>query len=327
MFANPPTTAESKRAPTPLQQQYTASPQPPNPQPISQPPQAQLPVQPSNTPRPPSVAAFQPPIPSAQFLSQPPPGRNVVDGQAKTANHPNGAAPTPQFIGNAYQHTYRLPQTPQPQAASPQPHPQANGRATPRPPNGIPPTAQAKALAMATARAGRLPAGSPPNAAAAQHPNAQLGHFSYHSPHLRPAVPPAGTAQLQAAHAAMVAQAARASPSPAPNAQNGGRPNPAAVEGGQPMGQPAQAAAAANFLAYQNMLRANANAAYPGMNWQQQLASMPGRGMPMPAANGHQLQMQMQQAAGMMPGGQHAMPHHPVPVGGGGKGQPGHPGR
>ncbi|KAF7309430.1 hypothetical protein MIND_00313800 [Mycena indigotica] len=307
-FANSPA-AEAKRAPTPLQQQYTPAPQPPNPQtaiqpPLPQPSQPQPPARPSNTPRPPSVASFQPAVPGPQFLSQPPPARNAPDGQAKPV-HPNGVAPTPPFAGNPYQqHVYRvIPQVPQPPQATPtQPPVSVNGRATPRPANAsAAQIAQAKAMALAA----RARMQQPGNA------HGQQLNFAYHSPHLRPAGLPNGNvtaAQMQAAQAAMASAQARVSPSPA----NGVRPLP--VEGGQPMTQQQQ------IIAYQNMLRASGG--YPVMNWQQ-MASRPG--MPMSANNQQMLQMQMQQAVGMMSAGQ--IPHHSVPVGGAVKGPPGHPAR
>ncbi|KAJ7777188.1 Spt20 family-domain-containing protein [Mycena metata] len=364
MYANMqsvPPSADSKRAPTPLQHQYPPSsssvpppqsqPHPPNPNP--NPPQ----------PRPPSaVPTFQPPIPNAQFLNPPPAGRNP-NGQAK-AIHPNNKPPQPngQQAANAMyyaqQHQALImqqrmaaqqqqQQAQQAQQGTPQQQqpPQQNGRSTPRPGMN---NAQANAVAAMAASRGsplapnqriatRSPAnqnpGQPPNPqmAAHNHPPSQL-NFSYHTPpHLRPNAAngnaPSPRSQALPPHLAATQQ--RASPSPGPS----GNPAPPAAEGGQPGGgmppqQPQQPPQAQQYQMY-----------YPNVFMQSGGGRMPNGypvngGWPMmvpgrAGANGHgpgmPMSMPMQP---IMPGGQqHPLQHHQVPVGGGGKGQPGLPGR
>ncbi|KAJ7249507.1 Spt20 family-domain-containing protein [Mycena haematopus] len=358
MFANMQPVAssmDSKRAPTPQHHQYAPSP-PSIPPSQSQPP-AQ--VHPNPQTRPPStVPSFQPPIPNPQFLNQPPPGRNTnTQGKAPHPNkpaQPTAPQPTPtqaqRFYAQQQQQAllmqHRLAQQHQqqpPQQQPPQQQPQQNGRSTPRPTisNG-----QANiAAAMAASRGSplapnqRIGTRSPANQNPSQPPNPQMPthnhpppqlNFAYHAPpHLRP-TPPNGHVgsprppQALPSHLA----AARASPSPVPS---GNAAPQAAVEGGQPMPmpsqqQPQQPQQQQYQMYYPNVFMPSAGRmpnGYPA--W---APMMMGRGG-MAGASGHgpgmQMTMPMQP---IMPGGQpHQLQHHQVPVGGGGEGQPGLPGR
>ncbi|KAJ7036530.1 hypothetical protein C8F04DRAFT_1094785 [Mycena alexandri] len=235
----------------------------------------------------------------------------------------------------------------QAQQGAPQQQPppqQQNGRSTPRPGMN---NAQANAVAAMAASRGsplvpnqrtatRSPAGQNPGQpqnpqmAAHNHPPPQL-NFSYHTPpHLRPNAangnaPSPRPPQALPPHLAATQQQ-RASPSPVPS----GNPAPPAVEGGQPGGgmppqqPPPQPSQPQQYQMY-----------YPNVFMQSGGGRMP-NGYPVSGAwpmmvpgragaNGHGPGMPMQP---IMPGGQqHPLQHHQVPVGGGGKGQPGLPGR
>ncbi|KAJ7609066.1 Spt20 family-domain-containing protein [Roridomyces roridus] len=247
-FSMPSSMEAAKRAPTPLQNSYAPSPPSVPQQTQPQPPPGQ-PVQP-HQPRPPSaVPTFQPQIPNAQFLNQPPLARNPnLNGQAKPpvmnkpGGAPNGQIPTAQQLYYAQHMQQRLQQQAMQQAA--QQHAQQNGgRATPRP--GMPvngaaaAAAQANAAALAAARgsplapsanqrlATRSPAGNP-NTGQPSAPSAppQL-NFAYGQTHLRPpaangnAGSPRPPAQGIPPHLAAAAAAARGSPSPVPPNANG----------------------------------------------------------------------------------------------------------
>ncbi|KAJ7483286.1 hypothetical protein FB451DRAFT_1233984 [Mycena latifolia] len=147
-----------------------------------------------------------------------------------------------------------------------------------------------------------------PQMAAHPHPPPQL-NFSYPTPpHLRAAANGANSSP-RPLHAlpTHLAQGARASPSPAPAAN---APQPATEGGLSQQQQPYQMYYPANVFMQSGRA---APAGYP--QW------MVARGGGAPAG------MQMMQP--IMPGGQpHPLQqHHQVPVGGGGKGQPGLPGR
>ncbi|KAF7289062.1 hypothetical protein HMN09_01354400 [Mycena chlorophos] len=352
-FANGvPAAAEAKRAPTPLQQQFTAaSPQaPPNAQtPVQPQPPPQQPVHPTNTPRPPSAAAFQPPVPGPQFLNPPPPGRNpsIAEAQAKAAalHAANAGTPAPgqlPFAANPYQqHMYRL--QPNAAAAAAAGSPPANGavvngRGTPRPANAVvaqtpQAAAQAKALALAAARSGRLPPGV---------------NFPY-PPHLRAASAnggapgnPALAAQFHAAAQAQAQAQSRATASPVPNGAGAGPRQPpaaagTAIEGGQPMPgqpQPGQPGAPqptqqqlAQILAYNHMIRSHPAYATMGANWPR---GIPPNMTPQQMAQMQQMQMYALQQQQQQQGQQAAMQQHQHAVAAGGpgaKGVQGNPGR
>ncbi|KAF8211129.1 Spt20 family-domain-containing protein [Mycena galopus ATCC 62051] len=306
MFANTqpvPSSMDSKRAPTPQHPQYA-------PSPPSVPPShtSESPI-PSSFRRP----SFQPPIPNAQFLNPPPPGRNT-NGQAKTL-HPNKPPqPTAPQTTQMYfaqqqqalmmQHRLAAQQQQQqqqqhqqpPQQQPPQPQqPPQNGRSTPRPAmnNG-----QANlAAAMAASRGSplapnqRLGTRSPANQNQAPPPNPQMPahnhpppqlNFSYHHSLIFDPAPPTAMLPLRVG-----------SPYRCPNHHSS---------------------------LSSSSIRCTTRTGWPMM--------VPGRGG-MTGANGHgpgmQMSMPMQP---IMPGGQpHTLQHHQVPVGGGGKGQPGLPGR
>ncbi|KAJ7173489.1 hypothetical protein C8R46DRAFT_116090 [Mycena filopes] len=339
MYANMPP-SDSKRAPTPLQHQYAPSPSsapPPQPHP---PPPVQNNPNPNPNPNPPqtrpssAVPTFQPPIPNAQFLSQPPAGRNP-NGQPKIM-HPNNKPPQPnvqqQSVNALYyaqqqqalmmQHRMAAQQQLQQQQAQQgasqqqQQPPQQNGRSTPRPGMN---TAQANAVAAMAASRGsplapnqrlatRSPAGQNPGPH--NHPPAsQPLNFSYHTPphpHLRPNVANGASPRPPQALPPHLAQQ-RASPSPGPGGGNGngnGNPAPPVAEGG--------AQAPHQYQMYYPNVFMQAGGRAPGMP----------NGVGYPAANGWPMMVPGGRAGanGMQPGGQPHAHHHQVPVGGGGKG-------
>ncbi|KAF7317684.1 hypothetical protein MKEN_00856100 [Mycena kentingensis (nom. inval.)] len=321
MYGNPQG-SEAKRAPTPLQQQYNAPPpQPPVPQPIAQ---LQQPPQATHTPRPPSVTpnGFQPTIPNAHFLNQPPPPRNANGDQGQPKQPPQPIANgqqvgTPKMMAAAMTRAQKeyaqsiataharqgIPpsSSPGPAAGQPQQNPahmmdvRTRQMAFQRMQQQQM-AAQQMQQQQQMARARIASSGSPAN-------NATMGvngmpQNAYMISQQRAAAAAAGSPNAQAAAAAL---AHRSSPAPGsrpgPSPANGARPG----EGGPPMpgsslapgpagpGQPQPNGAAAHplmgnreFLAYQAM--------------RQQQAQAHANGQPFPTAS-LAWQQQMAQAA------------------------------
>ncbi|KDQ50742.1 hypothetical protein JAAARDRAFT_199735 [Jaapia argillacea MUCL 33604] len=283
----PPSSQQPPRPSSQPQQPLPPGPYPPNPQ------------QPPHT--------FQAPIPHAQFLAQPPPGKNKaatksanggtpsMPTQALPQGQPNPAAQTPQmqqYYAQHYAAHHRYPN----QVQAPQP----NGRATPQA------TPAARSPMPQNQNAAQAARSSPTNAAPQQPPPApQMSHPPQHNPyamvqnqhiapHLRPMGP--GAPHPGVPHHMMPGANPASHPTGSP-AQQGQHP--------QPLTEQQQRQHNAQMMHYMNMNYMNTYNIQPGQIPQPYWMGM-GRGIP--SVNGQH------QMPGMTPNQGHA-PQMPLGLG------------